>query len=63
MLNVKAALAERNARVMRLTCGVLFSLQSFWLGVHYSSYDRRFCINLLPCVTLWVALPGGYAPR
>lgn len=63
MLNVKAALAERNARVKRLTCGVLFRLQSFWLGVHYSTYDRRICINLLPCVTLWVALPGGYVPR
>lgn len=44
-------------------CGLLFRLASFWIGVHYSSFDRRFCINLLPFVTFWIALPGGHVPK
>jgi peptidoglycan/LPS O-acetylase OafA/YrhL len=35
---------------------------SFWIGCHWSPWNRRFCINLLPCVTLWVVLPGGKEP-
>lgn len=50
-------------RVSRLHCGVLVRLASFWVGVHYSTFDRRFCINLLPCVTVWLTLPGGHIPR
>lgn len=44
-------------------CGLLFRLASFWIGVHYSSFDRRFCINFLPFVTFWLALPGGQVPK
>lgn len=44
-------------------CGLLFRLASFWIGVHYSSFDRRVCINLLPFVTFWIALPGGHVPK
>lgn len=42
--------------------GVLFRLSSLWIGVHYSPYNRRFCINLIPCVTLWITKAGGYRP-
>lgn len=35
---------------------------SFWVGVHWSPWNRRFCFNLLPCLTVWVVLPGGNAP-
>ena len=35
---------------------------SAWIGAHWSPYNRRWCINVLPCVTLWVALSGGRAP-
>ena len=49
-------------RVDYLTYGALFQCGGFWVGVHYSRYNRRFCINLLPCFTFWVALPGGYKP-
>lgn len=51
------------SRVDRLHFGLLFRLASFWMGVHYSTYDRRFCINVLPCVTVWITLPGGHIPR
>lgn len=43
-------------------CGWLFRPGSMWIGVHYSRYNRRWCINLLPCVTLWVTKPGGRMP-
>lgn len=46
-----------------MTWGVLFNLGSLWVGAHYSKYNRRWCINPLPCCTLWIALPGGRVPR
>lgn len=49
-------------RVDFLTCGALFQCGGFWVGVHYSRYNKRFCINLLPFLALWVALPGGHRP-
>lgn len=42
--------------------GVLFRLQSFWIGIHYSPYNKRFCINLIPCVTIWIIKKGGIIP-
>ena len=33
-----------------------------WIGAHWSPHNRRWCINLLPCITLWIALPGGQVP-
>lgn len=42
--------------------GVLFGPGSWWIGVHWSKYNRRFCINLLPCLTVWVVLKGGNTP-
>ena len=43
--------------------GLLFQKGGVWVGVHYSNYNRRWCINLLPCCTLWVMLPGGRTPH
>lgn len=37
--------------------GMLFNLNSFWIGVHYSSFFKKYCINLIPCVTIWIVLP------
>jgi len=42
--------------------GLIFRPGSLWFGVHWSSYNKRFCINLIPCVTLWITLPGGNTP-
>lgn len=28
--------------------GLLFRFGSFWVGTHWSSYNRRLCINPLP---------------
>lgn len=43
--------------------GFLFNLGSFWIGVHYSAYNKRYCINIIPCVTLWITKKGGKCPR
>lgn len=43
-------------------CGLLFRWSSLWVGAHYSPYNRRWCINLVPCVTLWITLKGGRVP-
>lgn len=50
-------------RTTTLRCGLLFRLASCWIGVHYSSFDRRFCVNPLPFFTFWIALPGGHVPK
>lgn len=42
--------------------GLLIRLESFWLGIHYSPYNKRFCINLLPCITIWITKKGGIKP-
>jgi len=42
--------------------GILFRPGSLWIGGHYSSKNRRWCINLVPCVTVWVVLKGGIEP-
>lgn len=42
--------------------GILFRWRSFWVGVHYSQRNRRFCINPIPFVTIWITLLGGVTP-
>lgn len=49
-------------RVNKLTVGILCRWESAWIGVHYSPYNRRFCINLIPFVTFWITLKGGLTP-
>lgn len=43
--------------------GVKPRLGSLWLGAHWSALNKRLCINILPCVTLWLVWPGGRGPN
>ena len=43
--------------------GVLFKPGSFWIGAHWSARNRRLCVNLVPCVTIWIAMNGGTPPE
>jgi hypothetical protein len=43
--------------------GMLFNWRAFWIGVHYSQYHKRFCINLIPMFTIWFTLKGGKVPH
>lgn len=45
-----------------MKAGLLLRWGSAWIGVHWSTANRRLCINVVPCVTLWITLPGGRAP-
>ena len=45
-----------------MKAGILYRWGSLWVGVHWSLENRRICINLIPCVTLWVVLAGGKVP-
>lgn len=42
--------------------GLLFNPHAWWLGLHYSPANKRLCINLVPCLTVWVRLTGGNEP-
>lgn len=46
-----------------MKCGVLFQPLALWVGAHYSPYNRRWCINIVPCVTIWIAREGGNPPQ
>lgn len=46
----------------RIKCGILVRRGSLWIGAHWSPGNRRWCINLIPCVTFWITLPGGNTP-
>jgi len=43
--------------------GWMFRLGSLWVGAHWSSINKRLCVNFLPCVTLWLVWPGGNIPK
>ncbi len=42
--------------------GMLINSASLWIGAHWRSHNKRLCLNLIPCVTLWITLPGGNTP-
>jgi len=62
----QAALVQRFVAAFdarpRWRAGLLFRLASGWVGWHWSAYNKRLCINLIPCCTIWVCLPGGNVP-
>jgi hypothetical protein len=43
--------------------GFLFNRSAWWIGAHYSPTNKRWCINVLPCTTLWLTLSGGNIPE
>jgi hypothetical protein len=45
-----------------MKAGVLFNPHALWIGAHYSSYNKRVCINLVPFVTVWVCARDGIVP-
>lgn len=42
--------------------GITFNKHSTWVGAHYSAYNKRLCVNLIPCCTVWFTQPGGRMP-
>lgn len=56
--SAKLYAAEANQNMI----GVLFNPWAWWLGVHYSPFNRRVCVTLIPMLTLWFTFRGGRAP-
>ncbi len=46
-----------------MKAGLLFNPGALWIGAHWSPFNRRWCINLLPMLTVWVVLAGGKGPQ
>jgi hypothetical protein len=42
--------------------GIIFRWGSLWVGAHWASYNKRLCVNLLPCCTVWMIWEGGKEP-
>lgn len=42
--------------------GLSFRLGSLWIGAHWSPFNKRLCVNFVPCVTLWITFAGGNTP-
>lgn len=34
--------------------GILFRPASLWVGAHWSSKNKRMCVNLIPTLTFWI---------
>lgn len=43
--------------------GILCRWQSWWVGAHWSPYNKRLCVNLIPLVTVWFTAKGGATPN
>ena len=43
--------------------GILFRLESCWIGAHWSPYNKRLCVNLVPFITIWITAQGGVTPE
>lgn len=50
-----------NQTVLGKAAGLLYNPGALWIGAHYSPANRRWCINLVPCFTVWYT-NGGYEP-
>ncbi len=48
--------------VNAMTWHIKIQPYALWIGAHYSQHNRRLCVNLLPCVTVCIVLPGGKIP-
>lgn len=64
LLVVKVIVTVRG-RLKRLGIkfGLLFNPHALWIGAHYSAYNKRVCINVLPFVTVWVCAEDGKEPK
>lgn len=49
-------------KVWKPTWLLIFNPHAWWVGVHYSAWYRRWCINIIPCVTICYVEYGGTAP-
>lgn len=56
-------ICDREESADKANVKLLIDVTSCWIGVHYSKYNKRVCINVVPFVTVCVTLKGGRLPR
>lgn len=54
-------LQQYNIVIMKY--GIIFQSGAWWLGAHYSEINKRMCINIIPCFTIWIAASNGAVPH
>lgn len=59
---VRVPKPQQSAYAFYHSFGLLFNWRACWMGWHYSKRDKRLCINLVPCLTIWWTQPGGNTP-
>ena len=42
--------------------GLLINKNSLWVGIHYSNFNKRWCINIFPMITIWFIKKSGKKP-
>jgi len=47
---------------IRVRLHLIVRLRSFWIDAHYSCYNNRLCVNVLPGITVALTFPGGLTP-
>ena len=50
-----------NQTVLGKAAGLLYNPSALWVGAHYSQHNKRWCINIVPLLTVWYT-NGGYEP-
>lgn len=45
-----------------MKAGIIVRYWSVWIGFHYSVFNKRLCLNIIPCLTIWITLKGGVPP-
>lgn len=46
-----------------MKAGIIFQKGALWIGMHYSPAEKRYCINIIPCLTIWIATSEGRGPK
>lgn len=46
-----------------MKAGLVIQTGAAWIGCHYSPYEERFCICIIPFITIWICKPGGRGPK
>lgn len=59
---VRALYHRPNSWTRYQNVGLLLNRRAFWVGWHYSEHNRRLCINVLPCITIYYVRPEGFIP-
>jgi uncharacterized protein YhhL (DUF1145 family) len=56
------ACSKENIEDSDIFIGCLFNINSCWIGYHYSTFNKRLCINLIPFFTIYIVFKGGNLP-